>query len=181
MWQRRHECNFLGRHGRPETPPGVGQQFKAQVFVCRDVVLDDDEGLDDLAGQHIRLAGQGMPGLGQGTAGDLYLEIEFRPHPLYRVEQRDVYFDLRIAPWEAALGAAVEVPTPGGTVELKIPAGAAAGRKLRLKGRGIPSSATPGDLYLELEIAVPGAVTPEQKTAWEALKQTYPGFDPRIK
>ena len=56
MWQRRHECNFLGRHGRPETPPGVGQQFKAQVFVCRNVVLDDDEGLDDLAGQHIRLA-----------------------------------------------------------------------------------------------------------------------------
>jgi curved DNA-binding protein len=69
-----------------------------------------------------------MPGLEQGGAGDLYLEIEFRPHPLYRVEQRDVYFDLRIAPWEAALGAAVEVPTPGGTVELKIPAGAAAGQ-----------------------------------------------------
>ena len=110
------------------------------------------------AGQHIRLAGQGMPGVGQGSAGDLYLEVEFRPHPRYRVEQRDVYFDLRIAPWEAALGASVEVPTPSGAVELKIPAGAAAGRKLRLKGRGIPGS-TPGDFYAVLQIALPPADT----------------------
>lgn len=130
------------------------------------------------AGQHIRLAGQGMPGLVQGTAGDLYLEIEFRPHPLYRVEQRDVYFDLRIAPWEAALGAAVEVPTPGGTVELKIPAGAAAGRKLRLKGRGIPGS-TPGDFYAVLQIVVPPADTESARVLYNGMAEQFKSFDPR--
>src|SRR5882672_9092779 len=73
------------------------------------------------AGQHLRLAGQGAPGIGQGKAGDLFLEVEFAPHSRYRVEERDVYLDLPVAPWEAALGASVKVPTPGGTVELKIP------------------------------------------------------------
>ena len=78
-------------------------------------------------GQHIRLAGQGAPGLGDGPAGDLYLQVEFKPHPVYRVDERDVYLDLPIAPWEAALGATVKVPTPDGTVELKIPPGNNAG------------------------------------------------------
>ncbi|MGA8786781.1 MAG: DnaJ C-terminal domain-containing protein, partial [Polaromonas sp.] len=89
-------------------------------------------------GQHIRLAGQGAPGVGEGGPGDLYLEVEFRPHPLYRVDKHDVYLDLPVAPWEAALGAEVEAPTPSGQVEVKIPAGSATGRKLRLKGRGLP-------------------------------------------
>ena len=133
-------------------------------------------------GQLIRLAGQGSPGFNGGPAGDLLLEVQFRPDPRYRIDGRDVTQKLRVTPWEAALGGGVEVMTPdGATVEVNVPAGSGGGRKLRLKGRGIPSSTTPGDLYLELEIAVPGAVTPEQKTAWEALKQTYPGFDPRIK
>ncbi|QTD45681.1 DnaJ C-terminal domain-containing protein [Ottowia testudinis] len=132
-------------------------------------------------GQLIRLAGQGSPGWGGGPAGDLLLEVRFRPDPRYRVDGRDVTEKLRVTPWEAALGGGVQVTTPDGvTVEVTVPAGSGGGRKLRLKGRGIPSSATPGDLYLELEIAVPGAVTPEQKTAWEALAQAYPGFDPRI-
>jgi len=130
------------------------------------------------AGQHIRLAGQGMPGVGQGSAGDLYLEVEFRPHPRYRVEQRDVYFDLRIAPWEAALGASVEVPTPGAAVEVKIPAGAAAGRKLRLKGRGIPGS-TPGDFYVVLQIALPPADTEAARTFYNGMAEQFKSFDPR--
>lgn len=130
------------------------------------------------AGQHIRLAGQGMPGLGQGGAGDLYLEIEFRPHPHYRVEQRDVYFDLRVAPWEAALGAAVEVPVPNGTVELKVPAGATAGQKLRLKGRGIPGS-TPGDFYAVLQIALPPADTDAGRMFYNKMAEQFKSFNPR--
>lgn len=130
------------------------------------------------AGQHIRLAGQGAPGLGQGQAGDLFLEIEFRPHPFYRAEQHDVYLDLPLAPWEAALGAVLNVPTPGGVVELRIPPGAATGSKLRLKGRGIPS-ATPGDLYVVLKIAVPLADDEEGKTAYRNLAEQFKSFNPR--
>ena len=131
-------------------------------------------------GQLIRLAGQGGPGYNGGPAGDLLLEVQIRPDPRWRVDGRDVIQRLRVAPWEAALGASVEIATPDGkAVEVTVPSGSGAGRKLRLKGRGIPSSNTPGDLYLELEIAVPGAVTPEQNTAWEALSGAYPGFDPR--
>ncbi len=110
------------------------------------------------AGQHLRLAGQGAPGVGQGKAGDLFLEVEFRPHAHYRVEERDVYLELPVAPWEAALGASVKVPTPAGTVEMKVPAGSTSGRKLRLKGRGLPGSPA-GDFYVELQIAVPPAGT----------------------
>ena len=131
-------------------------------------------------GQMIRLAGQGSPGFGGGPAGDLFLEVQFRPDARWRIDGRDVTQKLRVTPWEAATGGAVHVTTPDGkTVEVTVPSGSGGGRKLRLKGRGIPSSATPGDLFLELEIAVPGAVTPEQKAAWEALAKAYPGFDPR--
>lgn len=130
------------------------------------------------AGQHIRLAGQGMPGMGQGGAGDLYLEVGFHPHPLYRVEQRDVYFELRIAPWEATLGATVEVPTPGGAVELKIAAGSEAGRKLRLKGRGIPGR-LPGDFYAVLQIALPPAHTDAARAFYGGMAEQFPSFDPR--
>ncbi|MFT3778933.1 MAG: DnaJ C-terminal domain-containing protein [Ottowia sp.] len=131
-------------------------------------------------GQMIRLAGQGSPGFNGGPAGDLLLEVHFRPDTRWRIDGRDVTQKLRVAPWEAALGAGVQVDTPDGkAVEVTVPAGSGGGRRLRLKGRGIPSSATPGDLYLELEIAVPGAVTPGQQAAWQALAGSYPGFDPR--
>lgn len=130
------------------------------------------------AGQHIRLAGQGMPGVGQGPAGDLYLEVEFLPHPHYRVEQRDVYFDLRVAPWEAALGAQVEVPTPSGAVEVKVPPNAVAGRKLRLKGRGIPGS-TPGDFYAVLQIALPPADSDAARAFYSEMARQFRSFDPR--
>jgi curved DNA-binding protein len=128
-------------------------------------------------GQHIRLARQGGPGLGRGEAGDLYLEVEFRPHRLYRVEGKDVYLDLPVAPWEAALGATIEVPTPAGPVDLRIPAGSAGGRKLRLKGRGIPAE-EPGDLYVVLAIALPPADSDAARAAYSAFEKAL-RFNPR--
>ena len=128
-------------------------------------------------GQQIRLSGQGAPGHGQGGAGDLYLEIEFRPHRLYRAEGRDLTLTLPIAPWEAALGAKVTVPTPGGNVGLTIPEGSVSGRKMRLKGRGIPGK-TPGDLYVELQIVVPPADNDAARKLYRRM-QSETDFDPR--
>ena len=135
-----------------------------------------------LPGQTIRLAGQGSkPPDGTGrpgsTAGDLYIEVEFEPHSLYRVEGRDLYLDLPVSPWEAALGASVKTPTPGGTVELKVPPGSHAGSKLRLKGRGIPASPA-GDFYVVLQIALPPAADEKAKAAYRALADAMP-FNPR--
>jgi curved DNA-binding protein len=130
-----------------------------------------------LPGQTIRLAGQGAAPHGGGKAGDLYIEVEFQPHPLYRIDGRDLYLDLPVAPWEAALGATIKSPTPSGPVELKIPAGSHAGSKLRLKGRGIPSS-PPGDFYVVLQIALPAAADDKTKAAYRALAEVVP-FNPR--
>lgn len=132
------------------------------------------------AGQHIRLSGQGAPGLGQGKAGDLYLEVEFQPHALYRVEKRDVYLDLPIAPWEAALGATITVPTPNGKIELKIPVASAVGSKLRLKGRGIPG-ATPGDFYAVMQIALPPAENEALEAVYRNMAEQFKSFNPRTK
>ena len=132
------------------------------------------------AGQHIRLAGQGASGVGQGGAGDLYLDVEFRPHLLYRMDKHDVYLDLPIAPWEAVLGGEVEAPTPTGRVEVTIPAGSAAGRKLRLKGRGLPSG-TPGDFYFVLQIVNPAADTDSAKSFYETMAKHFSSFKPRAK
>ena len=128
-------------------------------------------------GQQIRLAGQGDPGIGQGKAGDLYLEVAFRRHPHYHVEGADVYLDLPVAPWEAALGATVKLPTPTGTVDMKIPPGSASGRKLRLKGRGIPARA-PGDLYVVLQVALPPVASEADRAAYRAFEQSL-AFNPR--
>ena len=130
-----------------------------------------------LGGQSIRLAGQGARPAGAGKAGDLYLEIDFKPHPQFRIDGRDLYLDLPVAPWEAALGATVKTPTPGGIVDLRIPAGSHAGSKLRLKGRGIPAS-PPGDFYVVLEIALPAAADDNAKAAYRALAAALP-FNPR--
>jgi curved DNA-binding protein len=132
------------------------------------------------AGQHLRLAGQGTPGVGQGKAGDLFLEVEFRPHKHFRVDDRDVYLDVPVSPWEAALGASVKVPTPGGAVEMKIPPGSVAGRKLRLKGRGLPG-ATPGDFYVVLQIAVPPASSAADKALYAKMAEEFRSFNPRDK
>lgn len=129
------------------------------------------------AGQHLRLAGQGGPGQGGGKAGDLYLEIAFGSDPQFRAEGRDVYLNLPLAPWEAALGAALAVPTPDGPVQLTIPPGSKAGRQLRLKGRGIPGS-PPGDLYAVLSIALPPADSDAAREAYEAMELAF-DFNPR--
>ena len=129
-------------------------------------------------GQHLRLAGQGAPGTGGARAGDLYLEIDFNPHRLFRVDGSDVYVDVPLAPWEAALGATVDVPTPEGTVQLTIPAGSAAGRKLRLKGRGLPGK-NPGDLYAVLAVVLPKADSEAARAAYENLAKAFPDFKPR--
>jgi len=128
-------------------------------------------------GQHIRLAGQGSPGIGKGEAGDLYLEVEFRPHRYYRVDGKDVFIDLPVAPWEAALGATVKVPTPSGQVDLKIPPGSSSGRKLRLKDRGIPAQ-PPGDLYVVINVALPKADSDAHKAAYTEFAKAF-NFKPR--
>lgn len=128
-------------------------------------------------GQHIRLPGQGGAGIGKGPAGDLYLEVGFRPHPFYHVEGRDVYLELPVTPWEAALGATVEAPTPTGIVELKIPPGSHAGRKLRLKGRGIPGKPS-GDFYVILQIVLPPADTKAAKQVYRDMERALK-FNPR--
>ncbi|MCF6219155.1 MAG: DnaJ domain-containing protein [Gammaproteobacteria bacterium] len=128
-------------------------------------------------GQHIRLSGQGGAGAGQGKAGDLYLEIEFEPHSFYRVEGRDVYLDLPVAPWEAALGAKVSVPTPGGKVELKVPPGSCSGAKMRLKGKGIPGKSV-GDFYVVLQVVLPPAESDEAKALYREMAQKM-AFNPR--
>jgi curved DNA-binding protein len=130
------------------------------------------------AGQKLRLAGQGGPAEPGGRAGDLYLEIEFKPDARFRVEGSDVSVDLPLAPWEAALGASVEVATPEGPVTLSVPRGATAGKKLRLKGRGLPS-AKPGDLYAVVSIALPPADTDKAKDAYAEMAKSF-DFNPRF-
>lgn len=130
-------------------------------------------------GQQIRLAGQGSAGIGNGRQGDLYLEIHFNPHPLYRAEGRDLHMQLPVTPWEVALGETVKVPTPAGTVDLKIAAGSNSGSKLRLKGRGIPGSPA-GDLYLTLSVVAPQANSEKAKALYKEMATTL-AFNPRMK
>jgi curved DNA-binding protein len=129
------------------------------------------------AGQHLRLAGQGGSGAAPGTAGDLYLEIGFRDHPRFRVDGRDVSIELPVAPWEAALGAQIAVPTPDGSVEMAVPQGSANGRRLRLRGKGIPAN-PPGDLYVILNVVLPPADSEPAKAAYDTMRRAF-NFDPR--
>ena len=136
-----------------------------------------------LPGQHIRLKLQGAPALApapgtKGTPGDLFIEVEFQSHSLYRIDGRDLYLDLPVSPWEAALGASVQAPTPQGNVELKIPAGSHTGSKLRLKSRGIPA-APPGDLYAVLQVTLPPVKDDKAREAYQAMAAALP-FNPRI-
>ncbi len=130
-----------------------------------------------MQGQRIRLGGQGGPGLGGATAGDLYLEVVFAPHRIFHAQGRDVHLDLPVAPWEAALGETVTTPTLGGDVDLRIPPGSGTGAKLRLKGRGLPG-APPGDQYVVLEIQTPRAETDGARGLYERMKREM-AFDPR--
>ncbi|WP_323846003.1 DnaJ C-terminal domain-containing protein [Microbulbifer magnicolonia] len=154
--------SVLGPDGRPQI-----QERKLNVKIPKGIT----------EGQQIRLAGQGEPGVGEGKPGDLYLEITFKPHPLYHAEGKTVYLDLPLAPWEAALGAKVKVPTPDGPVNLTIPPNSKDGSKLRLKGRGIPAR-EPGDLYVILNVVAPPANTEAEKEAYRQFSQAFK-FNPR--
>lgn len=129
-------------------------------------------------GQHIRLEGQGMPGIGGGPNGDLFLEIAFADHPQFKVDGRDIHTTVAITPWEAALGTTVTVPTLGGNVDLKIPPGSQGGRKMRLKGRGLSSAKIKGNQYVTLRIVVPEAKTDEQKKLYQEMARIMP-MNPR--
>ncbi len=121
-------------------------------------------------GQKIRLAGQGQAAQRRGSAGDLLLVMRFEKHPDYRIEGADLYYDLVLPAWTAVLGGETHIPTPDGPVLLKVPAGTQPGRKFRLKGRGLPVSATArGDFYAELAVTLPTELTPEQRKLWEQL------------
>ena len=130
-----------------------------------------------IEGQRIRLAGQGSPGIGGGPAGDLYLEIAYEPHRWFKPDGRDLYLELPVTPWEAGLGATVTVPTPGGRVDLRLPAGSQSGQKLRLKGKGMTGK-VPGDLYVLLKIMTPKPKSDADRKLYEKMAQQM-AFDPR--
>jgi len=154
----------------------------------RSVTLDGPDGRRTLEvkipagvtnGQRIRLAGQGGRGTEGAPAGDLYLIVRIAPHPRYRVEGRDLHVELPLAPWEAALGTTVAVETPDGEAKVKVPAGTSSGRRLRLRGRGLPNpKGTAGDLYAEARILVPRKLPAEERRLFEELAATST-FDPR--
>ena len=154
---------------RSVTLEGGGQTRTLQVTIPAGVTN----------GQRIRLAGQGGRGTEGAPAGDLYLIVRIAPHPRYRVEGRDLHVELPLAPWEAALGTTVAVETPDGEAKVKVPAGTSSGRRLRLRGRGLPNpKGTAGDLYAEARILVPGKLSAEERRLFEELAATST-FDPR--
>ncbi len=128
-------------------------------------------------GQHIRLQGQGQTGFGDAPSGDLYLEIDFNPHSLYRVKDKDVFIDIPITPSEAVLGASIKIPTPNGTVDMKVPAGSSSGKKMRLKGRGLPAKVA-GDFYVTLEITIPNNASDKVKELYQQIAKEQ-HFNPR--
>ena len=131
-----------------------------------------------IEGQQVRLEGQGNEGYGRGQRGNLFLEIVFEPHPLFTVSKRDVYLVLPVTPWEAALGGTIAVPTLGGNVDLTLPANSQAGKKLRLKGRGLSSKTQTGNQYVTLAIHTPPAKTAEEKQLYEKMAKLMP-YNPR--
>jgi curved DNA-binding protein len=131
-------------------------------------------------GQRLRVAGKGGPGAGGGPAGDLYINVHLKPHELYRVSGHDLFLEVPVAPWEAALGATVEVPTPSGRVSVKIPAGSKAGQKLRVRGKGLPRphSGESGDLFGVLQIVTPSVLSEREKALYRQLAEAS-SFNPR--
>ncbi|MFD5453010.1 MULTISPECIES: DnaJ C-terminal domain-containing protein [unclassified Streptomyces] len=140
--------------------------------------VDVPPGVTD--GQRIRLAGEGGQGSGDAAAGDLYLRVRIQPHPRFRLDGRDVYVQLPVTPWEAALGATVPVPTPGGgTAKVTVPAGSSSGRRLRLRGEGMPNPrGADGNLYAELRVMVPSKLSDRERELFEELAATS-SYDPR--
>jgi len=186
---------LFGRAGRRSRRAFAGEDYEVPVRLTleeaargteRTVQLDGrgftariPRGATD--GQRLRLPGKGGPGMNGGPPGDLYLQIALEPHPLYRAHGHDLDLEVPLAPWEAALGARIEVPTLEGRVQMKVPAGSKAGQKLRLAGRGLPKpGGGAGDLYAVLTIAVPGTLTEREKELYEALRSAS-RFNPRLK
>jgi curved DNA-binding protein len=132
------------------------------------------------AGQRLRVPGKGGPGMGGGPAGDLYINIELRPHERFKVSGHDLYLEVPVTPWEAALGASIDIPTLDGKVTLKIPSGSRAGQKLRVRGKGLPrpKDAEPGDLYAVLQIVTPAALSEREKELYRQLAEVS-SFNPR--
>jgi curved DNA-binding protein len=155
----------------------VGGSRRISLGDGRDFEVSIPRGVRD--GQRIRLSGVGEPGAGGGPAGDLYLRVRLLPHRRFRLEGRDLYVDLPVAPWEAALGAAVEVPTLRGTAKVTVPPGSSSGRRLRLRGQGMPGPGSEaGDLYAVVKIVLPKKLTSEERKAFERLA-TVSKFHPR--
>jgi len=181
--QRRHRGSFPGEDYEVPVRLTLEEAFRGTE---RTVQLDGrgftariPRGATD--GQRLRLRGKGGPGVNGGPPGDLYLQIALEPHPLYRASGHDLEIELPLAPWEAALGAQVEVPTLEGRVTMKVPAGSRAGQKLRLAGKGLPRpGGGAGDLYAVLTIAVPATLTEREKALYEQLREVS-RFDPRLR
>jgi curved DNA-binding protein len=184
-----------GRRGWGGPVPGADQEAEVELTVeevyrggRRSLTLSGAGGTRTLTvnipagvtgGQRIRLAGQGGQGSEGAPPGDLYLVVRIAAHPRYRVDRRDVHVDLPLAPWEAALGVTVAIDTPTGEAKVKVPRGTSSGRRLRLRGRGLPNPrGTPGDLIAEARIMVPPKLTKEEQRLFEELAATSK-FDPR--
>ncbi len=162
------EISLLDAYTGAQREVSLGRQRNLKVSIPKGVT----------AGQQLRLGGQGQPGMNGAEAGDLYLEIAFQADDRYRVEGRDVYEKVPIPPWLAALGGERDVSTPSGRVTVTVPPNSQGGRKLRLKGRGIPAAnnaGTAGDLYLTLEIFAPPADTPERRALYEQMQREIGG------
>ncbi len=163
------EAAHGGRREVELTDPETGQSKTYAVKIPRGV----------RPGQRIRLAKLGRQGTGSGPAGDLYLRVELEPHAAFRLEGRDLYTTLAVAPWEAALGAEATLKTLDGNVRVKIPAGSSSGRRIRLKGKGFPDPRSgAGYLYAEIDIVVPKSLSDEERRLFEALAQCST-FEPR--
>jgi curved DNA-binding protein len=154
---------------RPVTVSGAGGSKTYDVEVPPGVI----------DGQRIRLRGQGGQGRGGASAGDLYFVVRIAPDPTYRVEGRNIFVQLPLTPWEAALGASVAIDTPDGDAKVRVPAGTSSGKRLRLRGRGMPNpSGSPGDLFAEVRIMVPPTLTDTERRLFEELAAAS-SFDPR--
>lgn len=154
--------------------PRQDEQGRVQL-VTRTLNVRIPQGVHE--GQVIRLAGQGGPGIGGAAAGDLLLEVHFKPHARLRVEGRELHLTLPVTPWEAALGAVLGVHLPGSELKVRIPAGTQSGRQLRVRGKGIPAS-PPGDLLLDIQVVLPPADTPQAQKLYADMARDL-AFDPR--
>ena len=154
-----------------------GGRRKISLGPGRDYDVNIPAGVRD--GQRIRLAGEGAPGIGDGPPGDLFLRVRLKPHPRFRVEGGDIHTDLPVSPWEAALGATVELRTLTGRTRLRVPPGSSTGRKLRLRGQGLPGPrGGHGDLYAHVKVMVPRKLSDKEREQFEQLAEAS-DFDPR--